>query len=72
MWHALRRRGIHAGFCGILEGKSPLGKPRRKCENNIEINLREIGWGVMDWIYLARDKDQWRALVDTVMNLLVS
>jgi hypothetical protein len=53
------------------EGKRPLGRPRRKWEDNIRINLREVGWGGMDWIDLAQDKDQRRVLVNTVMNLWV-
>jgi hypothetical protein len=52
-------------------GKRPLGRPRRRWEDNIKMNLREIGWGGMEWIYLAQDMDQWRALVNTVMNLRV-
>jgi hypothetical protein len=57
---------------GKPEGKKPLGRPRRRWEDNIRMDLREIGWGGMDWIGLAQDKDQWRALVNTVMNLRVS
>jgi hypothetical protein len=57
---------------GEPEGKRPLGKPRRRWVDNIEIYLREIGWDSMDWIGLALDRDQWRALVNTVMNLRVS
>jgi hypothetical protein len=53
------------------EGKRPLGRPRNRWEDDIRIDLREIGWGGMDWINLAQDKDQWRALVNTVMNLRV-
>jgi hypothetical protein len=53
------------------EGKRPLGRRRRRWEDNIKIDLREIGWDVMDWIDLAQDRDQWRALVNTVMNLRV-
>jgi hypothetical protein len=56
---------------GNPEGKRPLGRPRRRWEDNIRIDLREIGWGGMDWIALAQDRDQWRALVNTVMNLRV-
>jgi hypothetical protein len=46
------------------EGKRPLGRPRRRWEDNIKMGLREIGWGGMDWIDLAQDRDQWRALVN--------
>jgi hypothetical protein len=53
------------------EGKRPLGRPRRRWEDNIKMGIREIGWGVMEWIDLAQDRDQWRALVNTVMNLWV-
>jgi hypothetical protein len=52
-------------------GKRPQGRPRRRWVDNIKIDLREIGWVGMDWIDLAQDKDQWRALVNTVMNLRV-
>jgi hypothetical protein len=53
------------------EGKSPLGRLRRRWEDNIKMDLRKVGWGGMDWIGLAQDRDQWRALVNTVMNLWV-
>jgi hypothetical protein len=53
------------------EGKRPLGRPRRRWADNIKMDLREIGWDSMDWIDLALDRDQWRALVNTVMNLRV-
>jgi hypothetical protein len=52
-------------------GKRPLERTRRRGEDNIKMDLREIGWGDMDWIDLAQDRDQWRALVNTVMNLRV-
>jgi hypothetical protein len=65
------KRNANRILVGKPEGKRPLGKPRRKWEDNIRTNLREIGWGGMDWIDLARDRDQWRALVNTVINLLV-
>jgi hypothetical protein len=50
------------------ERKRPLGRPRRRREDNIKMYLRGIKWGGMDWIDLAQDRDQWRALVNTVMN----
>jgi hypothetical protein len=53
------------------EGKRPLGRPRRRWEDNIKMDRREMGWGGMEWIDLAQDRDQWRALVNTVMNLRV-
>jgi hypothetical protein len=53
------------------EGKRPLGIPRHRCVNNIKMDLREIGWDAMDWIDLTQDRDQWRALVNAVMNLRV-
>jgi hypothetical protein len=51
------------------EGKRPLGRPRRRWEDGIRIDLRKIGWGSIVWIQLARDRDRWWALVNTVMNL---
>jgi hypothetical protein len=56
---------------GKPEGKSSLGKPRRRWVDNTKMNLREVGWGGMDWLDLAQDRDPWRALVNTVMNLRV-
>jgi hypothetical protein len=53
------------------EGKRPIVRPRRRWVDNIKIDLREIGWDGMDWIDLAQDRDQSRALVNTVMNLRV-
>jgi hypothetical protein len=57
---------------GKPERKRPLRRHRRRWEDNIEMDLREIGWSGIDWIDLARDRDQWSALVNTVMNLRVS
>jgi hypothetical protein len=65
------KRNAYRILVGKPEGKKPLGRPRRRWENNIKMDLREIGWGGMDWIDLAQDRDQWRALVNTVMNLRV-
>jgi hypothetical protein len=56
---------------GKPEGRRPLGKPRRRWVDNIKINLREIGWDGIDWIDLAQDSYQWRALMNAVMNLWV-
>jgi hypothetical protein len=54
------------------EGNRPLGRPKCMWVDNIKVDLREIGWGGMGWVDLAQDRDQWRALVNTVMNLFVS
>jgi hypothetical protein len=56
---------------GKPEGERPLGRPRRRWVDNIKMDLREIGLDGMDWIDLAEDRDQWKALVNTVMNLRV-
>jgi hypothetical protein len=56
---------------GKPEGKRPLERLRRRWEDNIKMDLREIEWGDMDWSDLAQDRDQWRALMNTVMNLRV-
>jgi hypothetical protein len=53
------------------ERKRPLGRSRRRWVDNIKMDLREIGWDGMDWIELVQDRDQWRVLVNTVMNLQV-
>jgi hypothetical protein len=53
------------------EGKRPLGRPRCKWVDNIRMDLREIGWGDVDWIGLAKDRNRWRALVNSVLNLRV-
>jgi hypothetical protein len=57
---------------GKPEGKRPLGRPRHRWMDNIKIDLREIGWYGMDWIGVAQDRNQWRVLVNTVINLQVS
>jgi hypothetical protein len=65
------RRGLYRVLVGKAEGKSPLGRPGRRWEDNIKMDLEEVGGGCMDWIELAQDRDGWRALVDAVMNLRV-
>ena len=57
---------------GKPEGKRPLAGPRRRWEDNIKMDLQEVGCGGMDWIDLAQNRDRWRALVNAVMNLRVS
>jgi hypothetical protein len=56
---------------GKPEGKRPLGRPRRRWVDNIRIDLGEVGWGDVDWIGLAQDRNRWRALVNSVLNLRV-
>jgi len=63
-------RGVHMVLVGKAEGKRPLGRPRRRWEDNIKMDLREVG-GSGDWMELAQDRDRWRALVNTLMNLPV-
>jgi hypothetical protein len=64
-------RNAYRILVGKPEGKRQLGRPRRRLVDNIKMDLREIGWDGMDWINLVQDRDQWRALVNTVMNLRV-
>jgi len=60
--------GVHRILVGKPEGKRPLGRPRRRWEDNIKMDLQEVG-GCGDWLELAQDRDRWRALMSTVMNL---
>ena len=64
-------RGASSVLVGKLEGKRPLGRPRRTWEDNIRMDLRKVGCGYVDWIGLAQDRDRWRTLVSAVMNLRV-
>jgi hypothetical protein len=54
------------------KGKRPLGRPKCRCVDDIKMDLRETAWGGMDWFELAQDRDQWKALVNTIMDLQVS
>jgi hypothetical protein len=68
----MRERAMHIRILvGKPEGKRPLGRPRHRWADNIKIDLRHIGWGHVDWINLAQDRVQWRALVNMVMKLRV-
>jgi hypothetical protein len=62
-------RNVYRVLMGKPEGKRPVGRPRRRWEYGIRMDLMETGWGSVDWIQLAQDRDRWRALVNTVMNL---
>jgi hypothetical protein len=64
------RRGAYRALVGKPEGRRPLGRPRRRWEDNFKMDLREVGWG-MDWIDVAQDKDRWWVVVNTVMNCWV-
>jgi hypothetical protein len=66
------KRGVHRLLVGKPKGKRPLGRPRRRWEDNIEMEFQEVGGGRGDWMELAQDRDGWRALVSTVKNLRVS
>jgi hypothetical protein len=73
--HVARMREVRGAYnilVGRPEGRRPLGRPRRRWEYNIKMDLREIGFGYVDWIHRAQDRDRWRAVVNTVMNLRVS
>jgi hypothetical protein len=64
-------RDAYRVLVGRPEGRRPLGRPRRRWEDNIKIDLQEVGWGCMDWIDMAQDRDMWQALVTAVINLRV-
>jgi hypothetical protein len=65
------RIGVYRFLVGSPEGKRPLGRPRYRWKDNIKMVHQEVGCGIMDWIELAQDRDNWRALVTAVMNLRV-
>jgi hypothetical protein len=64
-------RNLYRVLVGKPERRRPLGRPRRRWEDGIRIDLEEIGWGGVEWIHLAQDRDRWRALVNAVMNIRV-
>jgi hypothetical protein len=65
------KRNAYRISLGNLEGKRPLGRPRHRWVDNIKMDFREIEWDGVDWIDTVQDKDQWRALVNTVLNIRV-
>jgi hypothetical protein len=72
MGHVARmgeRRGTYKVLVGKPEGRRPLGRPRRRWEDNIKMDLREVGCSGIDWIYIAQDTDWWRAFVNAAMNI---
>ena len=64
-------KGVHRVLVGKPEGKRPLGRPRRRWEDNIKMELQEVGGDGRDWMELVQDRDRWRTLVNTVMNFRV-
>jgi hypothetical protein len=66
--HVVKERGVHRVLMGKPEGKRPLGRPRRRREDYINVDLQDIGGGRGDWMELTQDRDGWRALVSTVKN----
>ena len=66
------RGGAYRVLVGKPEGKRPLGRPRRRWEDNIEMDIHELGCGGTDWVDLAQDRDRWRALVNAIMNIWVA
>jgi hypothetical protein len=67
----VKKRNAFRLLAGKPEGKRPLGRPRRRWVGNIRMALGEVGWGDVDWIGLAKDRNRWRAVVNSVLNLLV-
>ena len=64
-------RGVYRAVVRKPGGKRPLGRPRRRWQDNIKMDIQDVGWRGMDWIELAQDRDRWRALVNAVMNIRV-
>ena len=68
MWNS---RGAYGVLVARFDGKGQLGRSRRRLEDNIKMDVQEVGWGGMGWIYLAQNMDRWRTLVNSVMNIQV-
>jgi hypothetical protein len=66
-----KKRNSYRLLVGKPKGKRPLGRPRRRCVDNIRMDLGEVEWGDVDWIDLAKDRNRWRALVNSILNLRV-
>jgi hypothetical protein len=66
-----QERGSYRVLVGKPEGKRPLGRPRRRCVENIKMDLQELGFGYVDWIGPAQNRNRWRTLVNAVMNIRV-
>ena len=67
----VEERWMYRVLVGKPEGKRPLGRPRRRCVDNISMDLQEVGCGYMDWIGLSQNRDRWQTLVSVAMNLRV-
>ena len=67
----VERTGVYSVLLWKPEEKGPIGRPRRRWDDNIKMDLQEVGCGGMDWIELAHDRDRWQALVNAIMNLRV-
>jgi hypothetical protein len=65
-------KGAYRILVGRLEGKRPLERPRHRWEDNIKMDLQEVGWEGVDWIDMAEDRDRWRAVVKAIMNIQVA
>jgi len=72
MWHVWRTGEVHTGlWCGDLMEGGPLGRPRRRWEDNIKTDLQKVGWGGVDWLAPVQERDRRRELVKVLMNLRV-
>jgi len=71
MTHMGEKRGMYRVLVGKPGGKRPMGRPRHRWEDNIKMDLQEVGCGGMDWIELAQDRDRWHALLNAVVNFRV-